>query len=92
VQNDITASQDDEVKDQSPTVLPPTLPKSVPGSPTKLVSLTPSKSESGGTSMSLKIRLPGRANALSSVSAAPATQSTSNAETGNGAKARKAKR
>lgn len=91
VQNDITG-QGDEAKDQSTVALSPTSQKSVSSSPTKLVSLTPSKSESGGTSMSLKIRLPGRANALSSVSAAPAIQSTSNAETGNGVKTRKAKR
>ena len=92
IQNDITTSQDDEAKDQNTVALPPTLPKTVPSSPTKLVSLTPSKSESGGTSMSLKIRLPGRANALSSVPAAPAMQPISNAETGNGTKTRKAKR
>ena len=92
VQNDMVTSQEDEVKDQGSAALPLTLPKSVPNSPTKLVSLTPSKSEPGGTSTSLKIRLPGRANALSAISAAPATQSTPNAETGNGTKTRKAKR
>ena len=92
LQNDFTTGQDDEAKDQGAAALPPTLPKSVPSSPTKLVSLTPSKSESGGTFTSLKIRLPGRANALSSSAAPMTTQSTSNAETGNGTKTRKTKR
>jgi hypothetical protein len=91
VQNDI-ASPEDDVKDPSVTTLPPTLPKSVPSSPTKLISLTPSKSESSGATVSLKIRLPGRANPLSSVSATSTTQSTSNPETGNAAKTRRAKR
>ncbi|KAF9646855.1 hypothetical protein BDM02DRAFT_2882724 [Thelephora ganbajun] len=92
VHNDITTSPDDEAKDPNTTTPPLTLPKSVPSSPTKLASLAPSKSESGGTTTSLKIRLPSRANALSSVSATSTTQSTSNTETGNGVKTRKAKR
>ena len=92
VQNDITTSPDNDTRDQKTTTLVPTLPKSVPNSPTKLISLTPSKSESSGTSMSLKIRLPSRANALSSISATSTTQSTSNPEIGNGVKTRKAKR
>lgn len=92
VQNDTAISPDDDAKDRNTTTLVPALPKSVPSSPTKLISLTSSKSESSGTSVSLKIRLPSRANALSSVSTTSATQPTSNAEIGNGVKTRKAKR
>lgn len=91
-QNDIPTGPDSHTRDPSTTALSRVPPKSVPSSPTKLISLTPSKSESGGTSLSLKIRLPGRANALSSVSTGPTTQSTPNTETGNGTRTRKAKR
>lgn len=90
-QNDIT-SPDSDGKDPNATALLSAFQKGIPGSPTKLLSLSPSKSESGGTSTSLKIRLPGRSNALSAVSVAPTTQSPSNTETGNGARTRKPKR
>lgn len=92
VQGDATTSPDDDAKDRNTITLAPTMPKSVPSSPTKLISLTPSKSESSGTSTSLKIRLPSRASALSSVSAASTTRPVSSAETGNGVKTRKTKR
>ena len=92
VQDDIATNPDDDAKDRNATTLPPTLPKSVPSSPTKLISLTPSRSESSGTSVSLKIRLPSRVNVLSSVSATSTSHPASNAETGNGAKTRKSKR
>lgn len=87
IQNDHTTGLDNNTQGPNTTILPPTLPTSVPSSPTKLISLTPSKSESSGTSTSLKIRLPGRGSVLSS-----ASTTKPNTETGNGAKTRKAKR